>query len=285
MTTSISMSHEVSYAATDTDRLPRRVNRGGVPCSRPTLCQLAGKRTDLFQLGRGLHAVARLHAADGDDALVLPLAVGAGGLVHGDRRVVHALAVAVEQKRRLGKREAGGTEGVQAVDGSLLLRRDIEPIDRRREDDHVGTLERLDHAGHVVLLHAGALMGEAVLAAQTTGDLLVGDAHDLDRVATLARGLGKGVDHGVGVGALARAAAQNNDIHRILPSWVPQARGTFFVVTKTDGAIQSPANHISYSSSLDTISLAVYSPAALILSPKIEQHIIARKVSAVGKLI
>lgn len=59
----------------------------------------------------------------------------------------------------------------------------------------------------------------------------------------------------------------------------------FFVVTKTDGAIQSPANHISYSSSLDTISLAKTSSAALVLSPKIEQHIIARKVSAVGKLI
>lgn len=65
---------------------------------------------------------------------------------------------------------------------------------------------------------------------------------------------------------------------------MPQARGTYFVVTKTDGAIQSSADRISRSRSLDTILLADNSSATLILSPRIEQQIVAHKVSTVGKL-
>lgn len=65
---------------------------------------------------------------------------------------------------------------------------------------------------------------------------------------------------------------------------MPQAHGTHFVITKTDGAIQSSADHISRSCSLDTISLPDNSSAALILSPRIEQQIVALKVSTVGKL-
>lgn len=65
---------------------------------------------------------------------------------------------------------------------------------------------------------------------------------------------------------------------------MPQARGTHFVVTKTDEAIQSSADHISCSCSLDTISLPDNSSTVLILSPRIEQQIVGRKVSTVGKL-
>lgn len=65
---------------------------------------------------------------------------------------------------------------------------------------------------------------------------------------------------------------------------MPQARGTYFVVTKTDGAIQSSVDRISRSCSLDTISLPDNSSATLILSPRIEQQIVARKVSTVRKL-
>lgn len=65
---------------------------------------------------------------------------------------------------------------------------------------------------------------------------------------------------------------------------MPQARGTHFVVTKTDGAIQSSVGRISRSRSLDTISLPDNSSTVLILSPKIEQQIVAHKVSTVGKL-
>ena len=65
---------------------------------------------------------------------------------------------------------------------------------------------------------------------------------------------------------------------------MPQARGTHFVVTKTDGAIQSSVDRISRSCSLDTISLPDNSSTVLILSPKIEQQIVAHKVSTVGKL-
>lgn len=65
---------------------------------------------------------------------------------------------------------------------------------------------------------------------------------------------------------------------------MPQARGTHFVVTKTDGAIQSSVDRISRSRSLDTISLPDNSSTVLILSPKIEQQIVARKVSTVRKL-
>lgn len=65
---------------------------------------------------------------------------------------------------------------------------------------------------------------------------------------------------------------------------MPQARGIFFVLTKTDGAIQSSVDRISRSCSLDTISLPDNSSATLILSPRIEQQIVARKVSTVGKL-
>lgn len=61
-------------------------------------------------------------------------------------------------------------------------------------------------------------MGEAVLASQAAGDLLAGNADDLDRIVALTRGLGKRLNHGVGIGALARAAAQYNDIHKNLPS-------------------------------------------------------------------
>ena len=65
---------------------------------------------------------------------------------------------------------------------------------------------------------------------------------------------------------------------------MPQARGTHFVVTKTDGAIQSSVDRISRSRPLDTISLPDNSSTVLILSPKIEQQIVARKVSTVRKL-
>ena len=130
---------------------------------------------------------------------------------------IDAFAVAVEQQGRLGEREARGAKGVQAVDRGLLLRGDVEPVDGRGEHDHVGIFQRLDYTGHVVLLHAGSLVGKAILASQTAGDLLAGDANNLNRMAALARGLGKRLDHGVGVGALARAAAQYNDIHSFLP--------------------------------------------------------------------
>lgn len=65
---------------------------------------------------------------------------------------------------------------------------------------------------------------------------------------------------------------------------MPQARGTYFVVTKTDGAIQSSVDRISRSCSLDTISLPDNSSTTLIFSPRIEQQIVARKVSTVRKL-
>ena len=54
-------------------------------------------------------------------------------------------------------------------------------------------------------------------ASQTTSDLFAGNADDLNRMATLTRGLGKRLDHGVGIGALARATTQYNDIHKNLP--------------------------------------------------------------------
>ena len=154
--------------------------------------------------------------------------------------------MAIEQKSRLGERESRGTEGVQAVDGGLLLRSDIKPVDRRSKDDHVGIFQRLDHVGHVILLHADALMGEAVLASQAAGDLLAGNADDLDRIVALTRGLGKRLNHGVGIGALARAAAQYNDFHRI-PSPSCRRRAACFLVTKTNGAIQSSVDRISRS--------------------------------------
>ena len=125
--------------------------------------------------------------------------------------------MAIEQKGRLGEREARSTEGVQAVDGGLLLRGDIEPVDRRGEDDHICVFQRLNHVGHVILLHASALVGEAILTPQATSDFLAGNADDLDRMAGLARGLGKRLDHGVGIGALTRDTTQYNDIHRNLP--------------------------------------------------------------------
>ena len=181
------------------------------------LGKFASELAHLFHLGRGGHAVALGHAANGDNALVLPLAIRTCGLVHSDRRVIDALAVAVEQKGSLGKRKTRSAEGVQAVDGSLLLRGDVKPVDRRSEDDHVGVFQQLYHAGHVVLLHAGALMGKAVLASQATSNLFAGNADDLDRMAGLTRGLGKRLDHGVGIGALTRAAAQYNDIQKNLP--------------------------------------------------------------------
>lgn len=183
-----------------------------------SLGELASELSHLFQLGRRCHAVALGHAADGDNALVLPLAVRTGRLVHSDRRIIDALAVAIEQKGRLGEREARSTEGVQAVDGGLLLRSDIKPVDRRSEDNHIGAFQRLDHVGHVVLLHAVAPMGKAVLTSQATSNLLAGNADDFDRMATLPRGLGKRLDHGVGISALARATTQYNDIHKNLPS-------------------------------------------------------------------
>ena len=46
--------------------------------SRASLDKLGGKGTNLVELGRGGHAVALGHTADGDNALVLPLAVRAG---------------------------------------------------------------------------------------------------------------------------------------------------------------------------------------------------------------
>ena len=125
--------------------------------------------------------------------------------------------MAIEQKGRLGERESRGTEGVQAVDDGLLLRGDIEPVDRRSKDNHIGAFQRLNHVGHVILLHTGALMGKAVLASQAAGDLLAGNADDLNRIAALTRGLGKRLDHGVGIGALTRAAAQYNDFHKNPP--------------------------------------------------------------------
>ena len=135
--------------------------------------------------------------------------------------------MAIEQKGRLGEREARSTEGVQAVDGSLLLRSDIEPVDRRGEDDHIGAFQRLDHVGHVILLHASALVGEAILTPQATGDFLAGNADDLDRMAALTRGLGKRLDHGVGIGTLARATTQYNDIHMDSLFFMLQARSVF----------------------------------------------------------
>ena len=86
-----------------------------------SLGELASELSHLFQLGRRYHAVALGHAANGDNALVLPLAVCAGRLVHSDSRIIDALAVAIEQKGRLGEREARGTEGVQAVNSGFLL--------------------------------------------------------------------------------------------------------------------------------------------------------------------
>ena len=44
---------------------------------------------------------------------------------------------------------------------------------------------------------------------------------------------------------------------------MPQARGTHFVVTKTDGAIQSSAGHISCSCSLDKAQTVLHPPVAL----------------------
>lgn len=60
------------------------------------LGELASELSHLFQLGRRCHAVALGHAANGDNALVLPLAVRTGRLVHSDRRIIDALAVAIE---------------------------------------------------------------------------------------------------------------------------------------------------------------------------------------------
>ena len=61
-------------------------------------------------------------------------------------------------------------------------------------------------------------MGKAVPASQAAGDLLAGNADDRDRIAALTRGLGKRLDHGIGIGALTRAAAQYNDMHKNFPS-------------------------------------------------------------------
>ena len=157
--------------------------------------------------------------------------------------------MAIEQKGRLGEREVRGTEGVQAIDGGLLLRSDIKPVDRRSEDNHVGVFQRLDHVGHVILLHASALVGEAILTPQATSDFLTGNADNLDRMAGLARGLGKRLNHDVGIGALTRAAAQYNDIHKNLPSSCRRRAAYFLVLTKTDGVILSP--RFSYSHSLE----------------------------------
>ena len=44
---------------------------------------------------------------------------------------------------------------------------------------------------------------------------------------------------------------------------MPQARGTHFVVTKTDEAIQSSADHISRSRSLDKAQTVLHPPVAL----------------------
>ena len=151
--------------------------------------------------------------------------------------------MAVEQKGSLGKRETRSAEGVQTVDDGLLLRGDIEPVDGRSEHDHVGVLEQLNHAGHIVLLHASALVLEAVLAPQATGDLFAGNAHDFDRVATLACSLSKRVDHGVSIGALARTTTQYNDVHRAPLSRCRKSATRCFFITKADGAIQSHACH------------------------------------------
>lgn len=58
----------------------------------------------------------------------------------------------------------------------------------------------------------------------------------------------------------------------------------FFVLTKTDGVIQSSVDRISRQCSLDIISPPDNSSTVLTLSPKIEQQIVARKVSTVRKL-
>ena len=125
--------------------------------------------------------------------------------------------MAVEEQSRLGKRKSRSTEGIQAIDGDLLLRGDVKPVDGRGENDHVGLFERLDHTGHPVLLHAFTLMGKAVLAPQAAADLLAGNTNDFHRMTALTRSLCKCVDHGVGIGTFARAAAQYNDIHSLLP--------------------------------------------------------------------
>ncbi|MDY4918028.1 MAG: hypothetical protein SO111_00605, partial [Collinsella sp.] len=54
---------------------------------------------------------------------------------------------------------------------------------------------------------------------------------------------------GVGIGALARATTQYNDIHRNLPSSCRRRAARFSVLTKTDGVIQMPADCISCSRS------------------------------------
>ena len=115
--------------------------------------------------------------------------------------------MAIEQKRHLTEGKADSAKGIQAIDGSLLLRSDIEPIDGRSKDHHVGALEGLDHIAHFVLLRANPLVAKAVLAAQATGDSLTRHGNDLNNVTLLARGLGKCLDHDVGIGSLARAAA------------------------------------------------------------------------------
>ena len=92
-------------------------------------------------------------------------------------------------------------------------------------------------------------MGKAVLASQAAGDLLAGNADDLDRIAVLTRGLGKRLDHDVGIGALTRATTQYNDIHRNLPPSCRRRAAYFFVFIKTYGVIQSP--RFSYSHSLE----------------------------------
>lgn len=52
MTTSINMPHEVSYAVTDTDRLPRRVNRGGAsPVHGPRYASLRASARTSSSLG------------------------------------------------------------------------------------------------------------------------------------------------------------------------------------------------------------------------------------------
>ena len=133
--------------------------------------------------------------------------------------------MAVEEQGRLGEWKSRSTEGIQAIDGELLLRGDVEPVDGRGENDHVGLFERLDHTGHPVLLHAFALVGKAVLASQAAADLFAGNTNDFHQMTALARSLCKCVNHGVGIGTFARAAAQYNDIHKVLPSLTPQARG------------------------------------------------------------
>lgn len=55
----------------------RRLDPTRTPHSHASLDKLAGKGANLVELGRGCHTVALGHTADGNDALVFPVAIRA----------------------------------------------------------------------------------------------------------------------------------------------------------------------------------------------------------------